>query len=118
MQRSVAVVTGTVGFAGIVVGGVFGILAISRWNQVKDSLGSCRDKERYNGCPPEVKQEQLVASSYATVSTYSILTGSAAVGGAIVMWYMSPRPSRSRARLQLVPVVSPGGASGFVTGVF
>jgi hypothetical protein len=118
MQRSVAVVTGTVGFAGIMVGGVFGILAIARWDQVKESLGSCRDPMKYDGCPAELKESQLVASSYATVSTYSILTGTAAIVGAMVMWYMSPRLPPSTSRIKLVPVVSPGGAAGVLTGVF
>lgn len=118
MQRAVAVVTGSVGFAGIVVGGVFGILTISQWDQVKESLSSCSDKAHYNGCPASLKESQLVASSYATVSTYSIVTGIAVVTGGIVLWYLSPRLPLSTARIKLVPVVSPMGAAGFVTGVF
>jgi hypothetical protein len=118
MHRAVAVVTGSVGFAGIVVGGVFGILTISQWDQVKESLPSCRDMVNYKGCPAAVKEGQLVASSYATVSTYSIVTGTAAIVGGIVLWYVSPRLPQSPARISFVPVVSPGGAAGFVTGVF
>jgi hypothetical protein len=118
MHRGIAVVTGSVGFAGVALGGVFGILALSRWDQVKETLGSCRDQTNYNGCPTAVKEGQLVASAYATVSTYSIVTGSAAIAGAIVLWYMSPRLPLSTARIKLVPVITPGGAAGFVTGVF
>jgi hypothetical protein len=118
MQRNLAAVTGGVGIAGIVVGGLFGILSLSQWNSVESQLGTCTDRANYSGCPDFLKDEQNKASSYATVSTFCFLTGSAAIAGGVVMWFTAPRLPTSAARIKFAPMVGKGGAAGVLTGVF
>jgi len=118
LQRTLAVVTGSVGFGGLVVGGVFGILAVSRWNHVKATASSCRDPAAFAGCPLKLQNDQLAASSYATVANYGIVAGSAFIAGAIAMWYLVPRRPKIAAGIDLVPAVGKGAAGGFVLGAF
>ena len=118
LQRALSVVTGSVGFAGMVVGGVFGILALTRWNDVKASVGSCRDPANFSGCPLQLRIDQRAASSYATVSTYGFTVGTAFIVGAATIWYLAPRRRKPAARIDFAPVLGPGGAGGLVTGAF
>ena len=118
LQRRIGVFTGVTGLAGLAVSGVFGILALTRWNATTSQLNLCTDRAHLSGCPQSVKEQQVTASSYATVSTYSFATGIVALAGGITLWYTAPRMRASAPRVGLAPVPMPGGAAAVLSGAF
>jgi len=98
-QKTVAVVVGTVGVVGVVLGSVFGASAFSKWSSAKTACGT--------GCGPNDPAQSLKndASSAATLSTAMFAVGGAALVGAAVLWFTAP----SGAQVQVAPAV--GGQS-------
>jgi len=103
-----------VGGAGLIVGGVFGGLAIGK----KSSLDSaCQPK---SACPASSQGDIDALNTDATVATVGFAVGGAAVvaGG---IWFFAggrskPKPAAPSARLVVRPYIGPGSAG--VTGVF
>lgn len=118
LQRRIGVFTGMTGLAGLATSGVFGILALTRWNAATSQLSLCTDRAHLSGCPQSVKEQQVTASSYATVSTYSFATGLVALAGGITLWYTAPRVRAAAPRVGLAPVPLPGGAAAVLSGAF
>ena len=87
-QRTIAIVTGAVGLAGVLVGGVAGVVALS-----KRSTGEREcPKDLYSfRCPTEEGTSAWNAASTAgNVSTLSFLAGGVFLAGAAVLWFTAP----------------------------
>jgi hypothetical protein len=103
-----------VGGAGLIVGGVFGGLALGK----KSSLDSaCQPK---SACPASSQGDIDALNTDATIATVGFAVGGAAVvaGG---IWFFAggrskPKPAAPSARLVVHPYIGPGSAG--VTGVF
>jgi hypothetical protein len=104
-------VAGGLGAAGLVVGGVAGMVAISHKNAAA--------KDCVNGeCPRSTWNDLDSANSMATLSTVGFIVGAVgiAVGASSLILHEEPRPRTSA--LQVVPDVGPRAASLSVSGRF
>ena len=110
-QRIAAVATGSVGVAGLVAGGVLGLMARWAWRRAD---AAC---PRHLACTPEAHAESARSLSLATGSTITFIGGGAAVAGGLILWLTTPA-SKPSADPRVVPVVGPGVAGAMVTGAF
>lgn len=110
-QRIAGVVVGSLGVAGLAVGGVFGVMASNKWSNAQNN---CR-----SGCGPNssAQQDKNDASSAATVSTVAFIGGGALVVGGLVLFLTAPSGSSTGA-IQVVPSAGPGEAALFLRGGF
>lgn len=110
--RLAGLIGGGAGGAGLVVGGVFGLVASSKWSSAKTDCGA--------GCGPTApaQQEKSSAQSAATVSTVSFVLGGALAAGGLALFFMAPPRSESAAWVQLVPAVGTGGGGVLLRGGF
>jgi hypothetical protein len=131
-------ITGGLTVVTVGLGSVFGVLAISTWNDVEDAArnGGCRDPSAYKGCLRAIGDMEARASSYATISTFCFLAGGLALAGTTLLWMTGPpreplwstlgrpagrssaRPKRSTLRIQVAPAFGPGGGFGAIRGTF
>jgi hypothetical protein len=105
-QKTIAIVVGGAGVVGLVVGGIFGSIASSKWSDAKSECSG-------SSCPQyqQALSDHDAASSAATVSTVSFIVGGLAVAGGAVLWFTAPSgstPSASSAGLHLAPQIGPG----------
>jgi hypothetical protein len=92
-QRTIALVTGGVGAAGIVVGAISGLVALS-----SRSTGEreCPSATYAFHCPTEAGTSAWNSASTAgTVSTAAFIAGGVLIAGAAVLWFTAPS-SRTR----------------------
>jgi hypothetical protein len=110
-QRTVGLVIGGAGVAGIVVGAIVGIAAKARYDDVTRSCNG-------NVCPSATGVEELnSAMSMARAATVSLVAGAAALAGGAIVFFTAPRPKTSSApTLGLGPAVQ--GAGLAVAGRF
>ena len=97
-QRTLALVAGGVGLAGVAVGAISGIIAVSKRSAAQDECPS--DVFRFR-CPTE---SGVAAWSSATtagnVSTISFVAGGVFLAGAAVLWFTAPS---SKTRVGMAP---------------
>lgn len=106
-QRTVAVVVGAAGVAGLGLGTVFGLQAKSAWSDAKSHCPSYP-----YGCDPEGIDLHASANSKAAVSTVAFVAGGAALAVFAVLWF-----SADTGKQESVAVgFGPGAA--FVRGSF
>lgn len=117
-QRIAGVVVGSVGLAGLVVGAVFGGLAIS-------TVGDIEDRQLCDpGTPLRCSQEGLDlqddANLQANVSNVALAVGGAALVTGVVVFFTAPRvkPAPRTAAVELTPIVGPERAALVVRGAF
>jgi hypothetical protein len=105
-QRTVGIVLGALGVAGLATGGVFGLIAMSKNNQ---ALQNCRTPTL---CNPTGLSLTSDAKNAATVSTVAFIAGGALVAGGLVLWLAAPTSS-ARMGVRMAPVLaaSYGGVS-------
>jgi hypothetical protein len=122
-QRIAALVVGGAGVAGVVLGGVFGAMAKSKWDE---ALTGCRGPEGTR-CSDTAIGLGDDAATQATVSTVGFVAGGVLVAGGVVLWLTAPsaKPAATAARLrpapfelELSPSFGPGGAYGALRGRF
>ena len=106
-QRTVAIVVGAVGVAGLGVGTAFGILAKNKWS---DAKAKCSNYP--SACSPEGIDLNSTANSQATISTVAFIAGGAAVAAGAVLWFTAG----SKGSNQVAVGFGPGAA--FVNGSF
>jgi hypothetical protein len=113
-QRTIALIVGGVGIAGLAVGGVAGVMAISKHD---DAKARCEDPKR---CPDaESAALWTDATSAGTVSTIGFVAGGVALAGAAVLWFTAPSGASSpssRASWRVAPSVAANGGGLFVLG--
>ncbi len=109
-QRTTGLILGGVGAAGLVAGGIFGVLAISKNNQAKDICSGTT-------CPADSDGESLTdsAQTFATVSTIGIIAGGALFATGGVLYFTAPSSDAS-AELRVSPTW--GGARFTLGGSF
>ena len=103
-------VAGGIGAAGLLVGGVTGVLALS-------SKHSAESGCRGSLCPPSTWSDLDHAHSYATVSTVGFIVGAVGVGVALGS-FLATRPSSNGAALQAHLSASNSGSSLTLSGRF
>ena len=111
-QRTLAVVAGGVGVAGLVVGSVFGGLAMSDQSQEKSNCST-------SGCPNrgQANADFTTGGQNATVSTIGFVAGGVLVAAGAVLFFTAHDAPAAPAtgRLYLAPSTAPG-ASGLLLG--
>jgi hypothetical protein len=101
-QRTIGLIVGGVGIAGLAVGTVFGLMASSEWsNAQKDQRQS----------------EVDTANSQALVSTIGFIAGGVLVAGGAILWLTAPSASSAPA-VGLIPTVAPGGGGALLRSTF
>jgi hypothetical protein len=97
-ERSAAFVIGGVGVAGLVTGGVFGVLAIAKKNEVNMN---CTGRE----CGQPGFDAQSSARTFATVSTIAFAAGAVGAGVGIYLLFRAGSSSPKRA-VRVVPAAA------------
>ena len=95
-------VAGGVAAAGVIIGSVTGLLALSK---KKDATAGCRDEE----CPPSTWADLDSAHSLATVSTVGFIVAGVSIGVGVGSWLFgrsSPTPASVQAHVSLAHGVS------------
>jgi hypothetical protein len=95
--RSLGLVLGGAGVAGVVVGGVFGALTITSWGSAN---GEC---PTHAGCSSQASQDRSNALSFATVSTVAFVAGGALLVGGLTVYLTAPKDAAPAARVDLAP---------------
>jgi len=108
-QKTIGLVVGGVGIAGLALGTVFGLMASSSW--------STAQSEQQKGQYPNDSNDQKTASTQATISTVGFIAGGVLVAGGALLWLTAPSAS-STTTVGLVPSVAPGGGGALLRGTF
>ncbi|HEY3820969.1 MAG TPA: hypothetical protein VGL81_27585 [Polyangiaceae bacterium] len=99
--KTVGVVVGAVGVAGIVVGSIFGLEASSK-NQSALQAQNCRTSTL---CTQNGLNLTNDARSAATISTIAFAAGGALVAGGVVLWLVAPSTT-TKTGVRVVPLLS------------
>ena len=114
-QKTVGLVLGGVGVAGVVVGGIFGGLALSKKSDQTSacaSPSSCTDRDA-------AISAHSSSQSDGTISTIGFVAGAALVAAGAVLFFTGHAPEKTNAaRLHVVPAVGPGGGALSLGGAF
>jgi hypothetical protein len=104
-QKTIGLVVGGVGIAGLAVGSVFGLLASSKWNAAQSDHSS---------------DEEQSANGLATVSTVGFIAGGVCVAAGAVLWFTAPSGggATSQSAWAIAPSASPGGGGLLLRGGF
>ncbi len=121
-QRRTGLIVGGVGAVGVVVGTVFGILAIGAKSDAKaacEAGGGSYPKSCAAGTEGAVDPKNSTAKSDATISTIGFIAGGVLLAGGAVLYFTAPKPyGKEAARLHLAPAIGPGTAGAFLGGSF
>jgi hypothetical protein len=99
-QRTLALVTGGVGLAGIAVGSVYGLKSWGKRNEADDV---CKPECPIESNGLDLKAEALTAGN---ISTAGFIVGAAGVVGGLALWFTAAPSSKSTARARVG--VAPG----------
>lgn len=116
-QRTVGIIVGGVGLAGLAVGTVFGLQARSKWNSA-----DCPS----NLCKSEGDQTRAQdAKQFATMSTWSFVAGGALMATGTALWLTASDgvgarevAARGSMELRVSPAAGDGSAGLLVHGLF
>jgi hypothetical protein len=106
-QRTIALVTGGVGIAGLIVGATFGFIAQSDNNDAK------RNCTTDTTCSPDGLASSNSALHAATASTVAFIAGGALTAAGLVLYFTAPTDATRSARIGLSPLV--GSTAGGLT---
>jgi hypothetical protein len=107
-RDTVGMITGGLGFAGIAglgLGGVFGMLAISARNQQTSDCASAAKCVNY----PSAVNDHGTSLSDGTISTAAFVVGGAFIAGAVGFYLLETHPSASGPTTGVLVVPGPGG---------
>jgi len=111
-QRTVGIVIGALGVAGVGVGAAYGLRSKAKHD---DAASRCDDAA--NRCDPQGAVDRHDAVVYGTASTIAFAAGGAALLGGVVLWATAPSDMPQSATLGVSPMV--GGTSGLtIRGAF
>jgi hypothetical protein len=114
-QKTIAVVVGGAGVAGVALGSVFGAIASSKWHssQTECPMAGCTDHA-------QAVTDHDSATNAATVSTVAFVAGGAALATGVVLFFTASRneASPSTVGVRVVPSVGPRAGGFLLQGVF
>jgi hypothetical protein len=96
-RRTIAVVALAAGGAGLVLGGVAGVLALNKKKELDDT-GKCSD-----GCPSSLAGDVDQLHLYRPLSTAGFIAGGVLAGLGVVLWVTAPSAHGSETRAVLGP---------------
>lgn len=96
-RRVLGVVVGSVGVAGVVVGGVFGGLGFSSWSSASSACPT------NNHCSTTAANDRTSAVTYATVSDVGFIAGGILVAAGVTLYLTAPKDKAPTAGLQITP---------------
>ncbi len=105
-----------VGAAGVVVGSVFGIMAITQASQQKTDCASSSNCNDHGAA----LSDHSSASTYGTISTASFIAGGVLLGAGAVLFFTAGHPAEPGATTALVvtPSIGPGAGGMLLKGEF
>ena len=89
-QRTIGIVAGAVGVAGIATGTVFGIKAASTWSDAKSNCNP------YPYCGANGKKLSEEAADSGTIATVAFIAGGVALAAGVVLWLAAPNDTSER----------------------
>lgn len=104
-QKKVAIGLGGLALSGGVVGGIWGGIAFTRWNDVRAHCGPSIPVCGQGPFLSYGRELQSNASSAATVSTVAFSVGLAALGAAVYLWVSTPPHEEKANRAARPPAV-------------
>jgi hypothetical protein len=116
-QRTIALVAGGVGLAGIGVGSVFGLMSRSSWSSSQSECPSS------SNCPQHAQavSDHDAASTRAVISTIAFAAGGVALAAGAVLWFTAPRTTSEtgpRVSFGLTPSVGTTSGGLLLGGAF
>lgn len=103
-QRTVALVAGGVGVAGLIAGSVFGLRAMTKKSDAGCDGNLCANEEQ--------KRDYEQAQQAGTAATIAFAAGGAVLAGGLVLYLTAPKdPERPEAGLRAQASVNPQGAT-------
>jgi hypothetical protein len=107
--KTIGLVVGGAGVAGIALGTIFGLLASSKWSQAKNDCG--------HGCPngSPARSEQNEASTDGTVSTIAFAIGGVALATGLVLYLTAPATPPAETASRWTLLASGGAGCGELT---
>jgi hypothetical protein len=106
-QRTLALVAGGVGIAGVTAGTFLGLAVGSKMRRARELCG-----DGTSGCPEEALALQDQARGYSLASTIAFSVGAAGILAGVALWLTAP-PRHERpldAQVRVLPIVSAGAA--------
>jgi hypothetical protein len=115
-RKTVALVVGGVGIAGLAAGGVFGLLASSSLSKERTDCGPSSTCASYQAGLGDYN----AANTFATASTIAFVAGGVLVAGGAVLWLTSPSRGGAPAAgaMGLSPILGPEGGGLTLRGAF
>jgi hypothetical protein len=96
-QKTLGIVALAAGGAGLVLGGVTGVLAINKKAELDDT-GQCE-----GGCPVSLQSDVDALHRFRTISTIGFVAGGVLAATGVVLWATAPSPSGAEAHAMLTP---------------
>lgn len=87
VQRTLGLVAGALGIAGIATGTLFGVKAASDWSDTKEQCTA------FPYCGEEGARLAQQAKTSALISTIGFATGIAGISGGALLWFTAPAPA-------------------------
>jgi hypothetical protein len=121
-RKTLAVVVGGVGLAGVAVGAVFGLNAMASYSSQQTDCHSSGPGDCANRTQALTDHDNAVSAS--TISTIGFIAGGALVATGTLLFFTAPRGtertegSASAGLLQLAPSAAPGAAGLILRGRF
>ncbi len=109
-QRTLGLVVGGAGVAGIVLGGVFGLVSKATYNNALQN--ECGNNP--GNCSTQGAQDGQSAQSQATISTVGFVAGAVLLAGGAVLFFTAPKAGR----VGIAPTVGTGAAALNVVGAW
>jgi hypothetical protein len=114
-QRKVAIVLGAVGAVGLVVGGIFGIVAKSSFDHAKGSeCGTSAGYASSTTCTQAGANDVQGAYDQATVANVGMIAGAALLGAGAYFYLSAPKAGE----VAIVPTAGPGSAGLSMRGAW
>lgn len=96
-QKTIGIVALAAGGAGLVLGGVTGVLAINKKAELDDT-GQCD-----GGCPASLQSDVDALHRFRTISTIGFIAGGVLAATGVVLWATAPSASGAEAHAMLMP---------------
>jgi hypothetical protein len=114
-MKTIGLVVGGVGVAGLALGSIFGAMSMSKWSSAQSDCKSATDCTNH----AQALSDKDAASSNATISTVAFVGGGIALAAGAALFFLAPAGGGSSGTaLRVAPSVGPGSAGAVVKGVF